>query len=368
MLARVTQSRTIHWLGRQLSNQDNPASWLDPLMARINPMWVQAYTPARVEQAIQDTDDTRTFVLRPARRWTGFRAGQHVNICIEIDGVRRKRTFSLSSSPRLWEAQGLVSLTIKRLPGGLVTNWLHDQLEPGQVIGLGEAFGEFLIPEPAQPVLFIAGGSGITPVLSHLETMVTQDYPAPVTLLYFVRTHRDVIAGEKLRALAYRHPVLTVRVIATNESEEPRFLNGEDLDEIPDLKNREAYLCGPKGLMDLARDLLHQRGVTDDRIHSTFFAPPAPTRLEITEPGGQVTFAKSDVQVGPEGDTNLLEIAEAAGLSPQYGCRMGICHQCSCRKTRGTVINRLTGQVSGPGEESVQLCISVPQGPVTLDV
>jgi len=72
--------------------------------------------------------------------------------------------------------------------------------------------------------------------------------------------------------------------------------------------------------------------------------------------------------VGSEGDATLLEIAEAAGLTPRHGCRMGICHQCSCRKTTGTVINRLTGQTSGPGEETVQLCISVPRGPVSLDL
>lgn len=368
MLARVTQNKAMHWLGRQLSNQDNPTTWLDPLMTRINPMWIQAYTPARVERVVQETADTRTFILRPARRWNGFRAGQHVNICTEIDGIRRNRTFSLSSSPLLWEAEGLITLTIKRLPGGLVTNWLHDRVEAGQVIGLGEAFGEFLIPEPAQPVLYIAGGSGITPVLSQLETMAAQDYRAPVTLLYFVRSQRDVIAGEKLHTLASRYPALSLHIIATNEGKEPRFLSGEDLDQVPGLRDRQVFLCGPKGLMDLAGDLLNQRSVSDGQIHSTFFAPPAPATLTGSEVGGQVTFAQSDVQVSSEGDANLLEIAEAAGLSPQYGCRMGICHQCSCRKTHGTVINRLTGQVSGAGEESVQLCISVPQGPVTIDV
>jgi len=367
MLARFTQNRAMHWLGRQLSNQDNPASWLDPLMSRINPMWVQSYTPACVEQVIQETADTRTFVLRPARRWSGFRAGQHVNICTEIDGVRHNRTFSLSSSPLLWETQGLVTLTIKRLPGGLVTNWLHDHIEPGHVIGLGDAFGEFLIPEPAQPILFIAGGSGITPVLSQLETMVARDYPAPITLLYFVRTQQDVIAEEKLRALASRCPTLTMHIIATNENDESRFLGAGDIDDVTGLEDRQIYLCGPKGLMDLATDLLDQRGIKQDRIHSTFFAPPAPVHLEGSDMGGQVTFARSDVEVGSEGDANLLDIAEAAGLSPQYGCRMGICHQCSCRKTSGTVINRLTGQVSGSGEENVQLCISVPQGPVSID-
>ncbi len=82
-----------------------------------------------------------------------------------------------------------------------------------------------------------------------------------------------------------------------------------------------------------------------------------------------MSFARADLNVDSSGDATLLEIAEAAGLKPQYGCRMGICHQCSCRKTSGTVINRLTGKASGPpGEESVQLCISVPpRGPVTLE-
>lgn len=367
MLARQTQSRTLHWLGRQLFNRDDPAAFFDPLLERINPMWVQAYTPARVEQVIEETADTRTLVLRPSRRWSGFKAGQHVNICVDVGGVRRNRTFSLSSSPILWREQGRVTLTIKRLPGGRVTNWIHDELQAGMVIGLGEAFGDFLVPEPAQPVLFIAGGSGITPVLSQLETMAATDYRVPVTLLYFVRTEADVIAREKLQALAARYSALTVTIITTHEGASPRYLCAADFDRIPGIRARQIYLCGPKGLMDLARDLLHQRGIDDTDIHSTFFSVPQ-ADLGKEALGGQVRFAESGIDVGSEGDANLLDIAEAAGLTPQHGCRMGICHQCSCRKTSGTVVNRLTGQASGPGEETIQICISVPRGPVAIDL
>jgi ferredoxin-NADP reductase len=290
-----------------------------------------------------------------------------VNICVEVDGVRRNRTFSLSSSPLLWGEQGLVTLTIKRLPGGLVTNWLHDHLQTGAIVGLGEAFGDFLIPEPARPVLFIVGGSGITPVLSQLETMAARDYRAPVTLLYFVRTRDDVIAREKLQALEARYSALTLKIIATHESEKPRYLSDRDLDAVPGIKARQIYLCGPKGLMDLAQNLLCRRGFADEDIHSTFFSAPS-ADLGNETLGGQVQFEGSRLEVGSEGDATLLEIAEAAGLTPRHGCRMGICHQCSCRKTTGTVINRLTGQASGPGEENVQLCISVPRGPVSLDL
>jgi len=154
MLAKNTQTKALHWLGRQLFNRNDPAAFFDPLLEKLDPMLVKAHTPARVEQVIQETRDTRTFILKPAARWLGFQAGQHVNISVDVGGIRRTRTFSLSSSPELWAKQGLVTLTIKRLPGGLVTNWLHDNLSYGDVIGFGEAFGDFLLPQPPQPALY----------------------------------------------------------------------------------------------------------------------------------------------------------------------------------------------------------------------
>lgn len=367
MLAKQPQSKALHWLGRQLFNSNRPETFLDPLVSQINPMWVQEYTPARVEQIIQETPDTRTLVLKPAGRWPGFEAGQHVNICVEIDGVRHQRTFSLSSSPILWQETGRITLTIKRLPGGLVTNWIHDRLDTGTVIGLGDAFGDFRLPEPVLPVLFIAGGSGITPILSQLETMAATDYQAPVALLYYVRTEQDIIAREKLEALASRYSALTLDIITTHEGETPRFLNSQDLEGVPGLTARQVYLCGPKGLMDLAGDLLAARGVAGSDIHSTFFSAPT-ADLGDTPLGGAVRFEDSHLEASSEGDASLLDIAEASGLNPRHGCRMGICHQCSCRKTSGTVINRLTGKASGPGEETIQLCISVPRGPVSMDL
>lgn len=360
--------RVLHWLGRQLLNTEQPETYLDPITAVVNPMWLQAYTPARVDQVRHDTHDTRTLVLRPARRWGGFEAGQHVNICTEVNGQRVQRTFSLSCSPALWVAQGRITLTIKRHPGGRVTNWLHDQLRVGDTLGLSEAFGDFLLPEPARPLLMIAGGSGITPMLSQLETLAAVNSEAPVTLLYFVRTPDDIIGRETLEALAAQWPVLDMNIITTDTGQPPRYLNKADLAAVANLAEREIYLCGPSGLMDLANSTLDALGVPEHQRHCTFFAPPARANLNTGALGGAVTFSHSDLSVNAQGDANLLDIAEAAGLRPQHGCRMGICHQCSCRKTSGTVVNRLTGKVSGTGEEAVQLCVSIPQGDVALDL
>ncbi|MDC0663640.1 ferredoxin reductase [Marinobacter sp. SS21] len=367
MLSLLEQNRPLRWLGKQLFNREDPAAFFDPLLTSIDPMLVRQYVPAKVTGILDETADTKTFVLKPSARWAGYEAGQHVNICIEIDGVRLNRTFSLSSSPKQWQQNGTVTLTIKRLPGGQVTNWMHDHLQPGDTLALGEAFGDFLAPEVPEPLLFIAGGSGITPVLSLLDTLADDDYSAPVTLLYFVRTQADVIAAEKLHTLRQHWPAFTLTVVATDAGKTPEYLNDGHLDTVPGISARRCYLCGPKGLMDLANELLYHRAINADRIHSTFFSAPM-AALPSDDLGGEVAFERSGVTVSAEGDAVLLEIAEAAKLSPKYGCRMGVCHQCSCKKTSGTVINRLTGKASGPGEENIQLCVSVPQGPVNIDL
>lgn len=264
--------RTVLWLGRQLANQDNPGAWLDPLLASVNPLWVQAYTPAQVERVERETADTLTFTLRPARRWTGFQAGQHVTVGVDIDGVRHHRTFSLSSPPTLWQRQGRITLTIKRQPGGRVTPWLHQHLTPSQTLALGEAFGDFLLPEPAQPLLFIAGGSGITPILSQLETLVAGDARVPMTLIYCVRTPADVIAAERLRALDARSPALTVTIVTDDGPRSSRHLGDAHLDTVPGLKARQVYLCGPQGLMELAESELLQRGLRSSQIRRASFS------------------------------------------------------------------------------------------------
>ncbi|WP_166263926.1 ferredoxin reductase [Marinobacter caseinilyticus] len=367
MLSLLEKNTPLRWLGKQLFNRDDPAAFFDPLLERINPLWVRQYVPALVESVVDETADTKTFVLRPADRWAGFEAGQHVSIGLDIGGVRYNRTFSLSSAPGQWAADGSVSLTIKRLSGGLVTNWMHDNVSTGSILGIGEAFGDFRVPETQEPVLYIAGGSGITPVLSQLQTLAASHYRAPVTLLYFVRTQADIIAAETLTALSQRWPALTLNIIATDEGEHPEHLSTTLLDRVPDVAARRCYLCGPKGLMDIAEELLVQRGIDQARIHSTFFAVPK-AALDGDALGGAVHFSRSKIQVTSKGDAVLLDIAEAASLTPRHGCRMGVCHQCSCRKTSGTVVNRLTGKASGPGEDTIQLCISVPQGPVSVDI
>ncbi|MDX1587857.1 MAG: ferredoxin reductase [Oleiphilaceae bacterium] len=357
-------SNAFNWLGRQLSNHSNPMAYLDPLLGAIDPMLVRATIPAKVLAVHEAARDTKTFVLKPASHWTGFKPGQHLPLTVEVNGVRQTRTFSLSSDPRSWKQDGTISLTIKRLPGGLVTNWMHDHLKPGAVLSVGEAFGDFLLPANAKPLVYIAGGSGITPVLSQLATLEQADYPAPVTLHYYVRTKADIIGADLLYSLRQRWSRFDLQIHTTDDGD---LLKAGHL---ADLKKRDVthfYLCGPAGLMDLAQDLLADAGVEEKQISTTFFSAPQAT-LDTDELGGEVAFARSGKSASSDGESSLLEVAEGAGLKPKHGCRMGICHQCSCTKREGTVVNRLTGKASGPGEETIQLCVSVARGPVNVDI
>ncbi|TVP54821.1 MAG: ferredoxin reductase [Halomonadaceae bacterium] len=352
----------LHWLGRQLSNQSNPWAYLDPILGSINPMLVKGTVAARVVAIEDAARDTRTFVLKPAGHWSGFKPGQHLSLTVEINGARHTRTFSLSCLPSRWKQDREITLTIKRLPGGLVTNWLHDYLKPGAVVTLGDAFGDFLLPANPQPLLFIAGGSGITPILSQLSTLAAADYPKPVTLLYYVRTEADIIAAKELYQMEGQWDNFQLKIHTTDDG---GVMTAAHLPAISKLADYHCYLCGPRGLMDLAGDLLGQAGVSESQISSTFFSAPQVT-LDTDELGGEVAFSRSGKTVHSDGETSLLELAESAGLKPKHGCRMGVCHQCACTKKTGIVMNRLTGKASLPGEETIQLCVSVPQGPVDI--
>lgn len=358
----------MQWLSRQLLNQDVAGRYFDPLIEPLNPRWALGRMVATVERIVDETHDTRTFVLRPPRRWPGFLAGQHVTLALDINGVRHHRTFSLACAPETWQREGLVRITIKRTPEGLVTPWMHKNLRRGSALEISEAFGNFLLPDVEAPLLYIAGGSGITPILSHLESLACQEYTAPITLIYCIRSAQDLIGKQQLEQLQHKLPQLSCQIIHADQGEgqPPRLLQASDIDSIKNIQARHCYLCGPTGLMAVATTLLETRDVPEDQVFQTFFAPPTNPLTDTA--GGAVTLMRSHRELTADSGQSLLEAAESAGLSPRFGCRMGICHQCSCRKTTGTVVNRNTGHVSGPGEETIQLCVSVPQGPVSLDL
>jgi ferredoxin-NADP reductase len=339
---------------------------LDSYLEQIDPLLVAGECRAEVVAAERGTAESVTLTLRPNRAWRGFRAGQFVNVRVEIDGVRHQRCYS----PACVEGHGpTLEITTKRHPAGLVSNFLVDRAEPGMVVGLSHAEGDFHLPDPRpDAILLIGGGSGITPLMAILRTLFAEGYERPITLLYYAPAPDRCIYREELARLAAKHPSFQLlrsytRAPGTGELDghfSPAHLPQSD----PCFTEAETFACGPPSLLDAVRGTW--AGGLEQRLHVESFVPP--TFVPVGDPSeGAISFVDSGVEVENSGAT-LLEQAEAAGLSPEYGCRMGICHTCTCRKRAGTHKNLVTGEVSSAPDEEIQLCVSAALGDLTVEL
>ena len=334
-------------------------------LGELEPTWSLRETRARITAIVSETSDTKTFVLRPSRRFAGFVPGQYVPVEVEVDGARLRRCYSISSAPGAGRS---FTITVKRVEGGAVSTWLHDRARVGDVIRLGEAAGDFVLPEhTGRGLLFVSGGSGITPIFSLLEDLSSRGVLENVVFVHYARSPEDVIFRSRLVALAERHLGFRLILRFTRGGSRERFSEEALRAVVPDFTERDAYLCGPPALMDAAEALWLRLGLADrlrrERFVSMAAAVPPPEAVDA-----RVTLLRSGLSFASDGRTTLLEASERAGASPASGCRMGICHTCKCRKTIGTVQNLLTGEISSEPDEDIQLCISVARSDLELAI
>ena len=324
---------------------------IDRYLELIRPELTIRDARAEVLAVRRQTKRSVTLTLRPNRAWSGFRAGQFVRVGVEIDGVRRTRTYSPASSSH---DRGLLELTVTTHPDGLVSQHLRDRAAAGIIVHLGDAQGDFVLPDPRpDSLVLISGGSGITPVLSMLRTLCDERHDGEISFVHYARTAADWLYRADVGALARRHPRLKVEYVATREG-------GTRFAARPEDAGATVAVCGPQSLIEAVR------AAHGDAVLAESFTPPTLT-VSGEAATGTLRFVRSGVEV-PIATGTLLEQAEAAGLTPDFGCRMGICHTCTCRKAAGTVRNLLTGELSDEEDEDIQLCISLPESDVALEI
>jgi ferredoxin-NADP reductase len=328
---------------------------IDRYLELIRPEFTIRDARAEVVAVRRQTERSVTIALRCNRAWEGFRAGQFVRVGVEIDGVRRSRTYSPASSQHSSD-RGL-ELTVTAHPDGLVSQWLLRHARPGATVHLGAAQGEFVLPH-ARPerLVLISGGSGVTPVMSMLRSLCDEGHAGEVTFTHYARTAADWLYRPEVEALAARHPNIRVEYVATREGG-GRFEGREPVE----LDGATVAVCGPPALIEAVTSV-----VDPVRALAETFTPPTLT-VSGAAATGTLRFLRSD-RTAEIGSGTLLEQAEAAGLTPEFGCRMGICHTCTCRKSAGAVRNLLTGAVSDEEDEDIQLCVSAPVGDVALEL
>jgi stearoyl-CoA 9-desaturase NADPH oxidoreductase len=340
---------------------------VDGYLEQIRPTWVMGACRAEVVGVERSTPDSVTLRLRANRAWEGFGPGQFIQLAVEIDGSWRERCYSPASAAC---AGRELELTVKACPEGLVSNFLLANARVGMVLGLRQAEGDFRLPERRPDrILLISGGSGVTPVMSMLRTLCAEGHGEPITFLHYAPDPAREIYREALERLAAAHP--NVRLVrsytrAAGVGEADGRFSLSQLNSVePRYAQAETFACGPPALLAAVREAWEAAGIAS-RLHTeSFVAPTLSTADGVAE--GSVDFAGSGVRVKNSGGA-LLEQAEQAGLSPDFGCRMGICHTCSCRKTAGRVRNLSTGEVSVSDDEEIQICVSAPIGDVVVDL
>jgi ferredoxin-NADP reductase len=360
----------------------------------LNPVTTQTWSNGRhlvrCVKVIQETWDVRTFCFmadQPVLFF--FKPGQFVTLELEIDGQPVMRSYTISSSPSVPYS---FSITIKRVPGGKVSNWLHDNLQEGTVLPVHGPVGLFNAMDfPAEKVLFLSGGVGITPVMSMARWFFDTNGAVDMVFVHSARTPKDIIYHRELRHMSSRienfklHLICEKYEIGETWSGYRGYLNQAMLELIaPDFMQREVFCCGPTPYMNAVKRLLEANGFDMQRYHEeSFGATPPQARADALEHAEQAaeavevdvadqhqvafTSTGKSIRINP-GET-VHAAAAKLGLHIPKACGMGICGTCKVMKTAGEVTMEHNGGITDEdlAEGYILSCCSVPQGDVSID-
>ncbi len=338
----------------------------DDYLHLANPLWSARELRGRILEVRRETEDSATLVIKPGWGFSfDYQPGQYIGIGLLVDGRWRWRSYSLTSSPAATSGSGsarTVTITVKAMPEGFLSTHLVAGVEPGTIVRLAAPQGNFVLPDPApSSILFLTAGSGITPVMSMLRTLVRRNQIADITHLHSAPTESDVMFGAELAALAADQPGYRLGVRSTRTQGR---LDLARLDqEVPDWRERQTWACGPEGMLSQAEKVWSSAGISD-RLHLERFAV---SKAAPAGAGGMVMFARTGRSVAADAATSLMDAGEGAGVQMPFGCRMGICQSCVVSLVGGHVRDLRTGQEHDPGTR-IQTCVSAASGDCVLDI
>ncbi|MDD1793161.1 hybrid-cluster NAD(P)-dependent oxidoreductase [Enterovibrio sp. ZSDZ42] len=298
-----------------------------------------------------------------------YKAGQHLPLELDINGKRVQRRYTLSSSPTRPDR---FAISVKRVEGGEVSNWLHDEMREGAEVKAQQPDGQFHLSDDnnkRRQILLLSGGSGVTPMMSMLRALSDHNEVDDVIFFHQCRSEADIPFSEELDALAKKHKGLQVMTLLSRPSDEWSGLTGrlsqEHLALVSWLTQREIFVCGPEGFMDAAMTLLDLLGVPESQRHQEFFSPPT---MGEGAPAAEVSITLDGEYIRGDNQRPILVQAEEVGVQVDYSCRAGVCGCCKMRLVEGEVHQPdMPALFPGEKEEGLVLaCCCVPKGDVVL--
>ncbi|RQS63649.1 hybrid-cluster NAD(P)-dependent oxidoreductase [Burkholderia sp. Bp8963] len=340
----------------------------------------QTLTCCRV---IDETHDVRSFEFRTADGLpVRFEPGQFLTVSACVGGQPVERCYTISSPPT---RPYLVSITVKRVPGGIMSNWLHDNMKPGARLDANGPSGTFTsTASPAAKTLFLSAGSGVTPLMSMTRASIDLGLDREIAFVHSARTPADIVFRDELQRLAKLSPRLRLFFVCEGVGDEAHWAGGTGrlslpmLSEwVPDYADHEVFTCGPGGYMGAVRALLREGGHDPARYHQESFDIAAGAALEPAQAecaSGQQTFtvklSRSSKRFTMSGSETVLAAAKKAGVAVASSCSQGVCGTCKIRLLEGAVDMQHNG---GIRDREVQkgfrlLCCSRPTSDLVLEL
>ncbi|OXC77514.1 hybrid-cluster NAD(P)-dependent oxidoreductase [Caballeronia sordidicola] len=334
-------------------------------------------------RVVDETHDVRTFEFRttdglPVR----FEPGQFMTISATVGGQSVQRCYTISSPPT---RPFLVSITVKRVPGGVVSNWLHDNMKPGvQLLAYGPSGAFTPTASKAPKLLYLSAGSGVTPLMSMTRSSIDLGLNRDIIFIHSARTPADIVFRDELQRLVALSSRLRVFFVCEGTGNEADWtgpigrLSLLQLSEwVPDLADREVFTCGPAGYMNAVRDILRSGNHDPARYHQESFditADVAPEPVEAQVIPAQhtftVTLSRSSRSFTMSPSETVLSAAKKAGVAIPSSCSQGMCGTCKTKVLEGTVDMKHNG---GIREREVAkgfrlLCCSRPTSDLVLEL
>jgi all-trans-retinol 13,14-reductase len=386
-------SQKIHYLGSKLPFVGDSARANPPNHAKLAPPApVQRRFVAQCTGVINATPDVKALrFIDQSGEPLAYYPGQFVTLQLEIAGQKVYRSYTMSSTPT---QPDYFELTVKRVEGGLVSNWLCDQIGPGATLCMTGPHGQFsCAPKPRPKLLFLSAGSGVTPMLSMARWLrdtqqgstqqgSTQQH-SDVVFFHSARTANDLIFGEEIAAMQDGKMPFIQHISLTRSPKQGAkpgtkqgtqrkpwrgltgYLDAKMLNLIaPDHAEREVYICGPEGFMDTGRALFENAGFNMRHFHEERFA----STNTVQATGGTLCFANSGQEVACSGTQSMLEVAEQSGIKIASACRSGDCGECKVRKLSGDAAMASSAALAAHEVEDgyVLTCVGFVNGKVVL--
>lgn len=334
---------------------------------------------------IDETHDVKTFVFGCADfSALSFEPGQFITVSPIIAGQSVSRCYTISSSPTRPFA---LSITVKRVPGGTVSNWLHDHLKTGDTLLASGPAGSFTpVGRPAAKLLYLSAGSGVTPLMSMTRASFDMAARLDIVFVHSARTPVDIIFHAELNRMQALMPGLRVLNICEGRGVEADWagpIGRLDLallqEQVPDFKEREVFTCGPQGYMDAIRSLLEQGGFDFRHYHQESFdiavldeAPLIEQTPVLDRQAGvfTVTLSRSGKTFSMPGNQTILSAAKKAGAIVPSSCSQGVCGTCKTALLQGTVeMNHNGGIRQREIDKGLRLlCCSKPTSDLVIDL